>query len=99
MKILYGVTGEGMGHAIRSRVVLEHLVANEHDVEIIASGRAVDFLTKRFEDVNRIHGLHMIYEDNEVQRAKTLWSNLTTGIKGVPQKALPDYGNLENILG
>ncbi len=97
MKILYGVTGEGMGHAIRSRVVLEHLVANEHDVEIIASGRAVDFLTKRFEDVNRIHGLHMIYEDNEVQRAKTLWSNLTTGIKGVPQNIRAYFELIDNF--
>ena len=25
MKILYGVTGEGMGHATRSKVILSHL--------------------------------------------------------------------------
>ena len=33
-----------------------------HDVEVMASGRAVDFLAKRFDGVNRIHGFHMIYE-------------------------------------
>jgi uncharacterized protein (TIGR00661 family) len=44
VKILYGVVGEGMGHAMRSRVVLEHLVAQGHEVEIMASGRATDFL-------------------------------------------------------
>ena len=64
MKILYGVVGEGMGHAMRSRVILDHLVAQEHDVEIMASGRAVDYLAKRFEGVNKIHGLHMVYEEN-----------------------------------
>jgi len=32
MKILYGVVGEGMGHAIRSRVVLDHLLATGHEV-------------------------------------------------------------------
>jgi uncharacterized protein (TIGR00661 family) len=85
MKILYGVVGEGMGHAMRSRVILEHLVAHEHDVEIMASGRAVDFLAKRFEGVNRIHGLHMIYEENRVRPMKTLWSNVTTGAVGVPK--------------
>lgn len=85
MKILYGVVGEGMGHAMRSRVILEHLVAQEHDVEIMASGRAVDFLAKRFEGVNRIHGLHMIYEENRVRPAKTLWSNVVTGATGVPK--------------
>src|SRR3954447_5576898 len=85
MKILYGVVGEGMGHAMRSRVILEHLVAQDHDVEIMASGRAVDFLAKRFEGVNKIHGLHMIYEENRVRPAKTLWSNVVTGAVGVPQ--------------
>jgi uncharacterized protein (TIGR00661 family) len=85
MKILYGVVGEGMGHAMRSRVILEHLVAHDHDVEIMASGRAVDFLAKRFEGVNKIHGLHMIYEENRVRPAKTLWSNVVTGAVGVPK--------------
>lgn len=85
MKILYGVVGEGMGHAMRSRVILEHLVAQEHDVEIMASGRAVDFLSKRFEGVNRIHGLHMVYEENRVRPAKTLVSNVVTGATGVPK--------------
>ena len=59
---------------MRSRVVLEHLVAQGHELEIMASGRATDFLAKRFEGVNRIHGLHMIYEENRVRRGKTLWS-------------------------
>ncbi len=68
MKILYGVVGEGMGHAMRSRVVLDHLVGQGHEIEIMASGRATDFLAKRFEGVNRIHGLHMIYEENRVRR-------------------------------
>jgi len=85
MKILYGVVGEGMGHAMRSRVILEHLVAQDHDVEIMASGRAVEFLSKRFEGVNKIHGLHMIYEENRVRPAKTLWSNVVTGAAGLPK--------------
>src|SRR5262249_30368818 len=85
MKILYGVVGEGMGHAMRSRVVLEHLVAQGHELEIMASGRATDFLAKRFEGVNRIHGLHMIYEENRVRRGKTLWSNVLTGATGAPK--------------
>src|ERR1700761_1008431 len=85
MKILYGVVGEGMGHAMRSRVTLEHLLGQKHEIEIMASGRASDFLGKRFEGVNRIHGLHMIYEENRVRRGKTLWANGLTGAVGVPQ--------------
>ena len=85
MKILYGVTGEGLGHAMRSRVMLEHLVAAQHEVEIIASGRAVSYLGKRFDGVNRIHGLHMIYDENRVQIGKTLWSNVLAGAVGIPK--------------
>jgi uncharacterized protein (TIGR00661 family) len=91
VKILYGVVGEGMGHAMRSRVILEHLLEEGHQLEIMASGRAVDFLKKRFETegsaagVTSIHGLHMIYEENRVRRGKTLWSNVLTGATGVPK--------------
>jgi uncharacterized protein (TIGR00661 family) len=87
LKILYGVVGEGMGHAMRSRVVLEHLVGEGHDVEIMGSGRAVEFLEKRFgkDRANRIHGLHMIYEENRVRRGRTLWSNVLAGTTGIPK--------------
>jgi uncharacterized protein (TIGR00661 family) len=87
LKILYGVVGEGMGHAMRSRVVLEHLVSEGHDVEIMGSGRAVEFLEKRFgkDRANRIHGLHMIYEENRVRRGRTLWSNVLAGTTGIPK--------------
>ncbi len=73
-----------MGHAIRSRVILDELVKN-HEVAIMASGRAVEFLAKRFEGVSRIHGLHMIYDENRVRIGKTLWSNVLSGALGVPR--------------
>jgi uncharacterized protein (TIGR00661 family) len=85
MKILYGVVGEGMGHAMRSRVVLEHLIEQGHEVEIMVSGRAEQFLAKRFAGVNRIHGFHIIYEENRVKRGSTLLSNVLQGTAGIPQ--------------
>ena len=89
VKILYGVVGEGMGHAMRSRVILEHLTSEGHDVTIMASGRAVEYLQKRFGEtanaVNRIHGLHIIYEENRVRRSKTLSSNVVASATGVPK--------------
>lgn len=86
VKILYGVVGEGMGHAIRSRVVLEHLVARGHEVEVMASQRAVDFLGSRFRAVHRIHGMHIIYEENRVRRGKTVWTNLRDGVAALPDQ-------------
>lgn len=105
MRILYGVVGEGMGHAMRSRVVLEHLFAQGHEVEIVASGRAADFLDKRFgpksalhgHDVNRIHGLHIVYEENEVRRGATLWSNVLGGTAAIPSQISTYFGLIDDF--
>ena len=89
MRILYGVVGEGMGHAMRSRVVLERLFELGHEVEIVASGRAVDFLKKRFGDkseVNRIHGMHIAYEDNQMRLARTVLENVLSGTAAIPSQ-------------
>jgi uncharacterized protein (TIGR00661 family) len=87
MRILYGVVGEGMGHAIRSRVVLDELVKN-HEVQVVVSGRAHDYLAKRAAElsqpegspdplqVKRIWGLTIVTEDNEVRNFRTLLQNL-----------------------
>jgi len=98
MRILYGVVGEGMGHATRSRVLLEHLLAQGHEVRVVVSGRAHRFLTERFEgregiSIREIAGLHMIYEDNEVERRRSLRSNLSGAPEGYRQN-LTEYRRL-----
>ncbi len=86
MKILYGVVGEGMGHAIRSGVVIDHLLEEGHDVEIMASSRAADALGQRYDGVNRIHGFHIITEENRVRLGHTLFSNVLKGTAGLPRQ-------------
>src|ERR1700738_913099 len=76
MRILYGVVGEGMGHAIRSKVVCEHLVASGHEVKIVVSGRAHALLAKSFKDVVEIKGLTIRYVDNRMDREGTLARNV-----------------------
>jgi uncharacterized protein (TIGR00661 family) len=78
VRILYGVVGEGMGHAMRSRVVLDELTRH-HDVQVVVSGRAHDYLKAREGDrlgVNRIWGLSIVYEDNRVRNFRTVLANL-----------------------
>jgi uncharacterized protein (TIGR00661 family) len=84
MRILYGVVGEGMGHAIRSRVILDRLT-KQHDVHVMVSNRAYEFLRKRYEGVHRIWGLTMAYEDNEVQKRLTALENFTGALTGLPE--------------
>jgi len=76
MRILYGVVGEGMGHATRSKVVCEHLVGRGHDVKIVVSGRAHTMLAKAFSDVVEIRGLTIRYVDNRLDRDGTLARNV-----------------------
>jgi uncharacterized protein (TIGR00661 family) len=83
MRILYGVVGEGMGHATRSSVILEHLT-KQHDVHVVVSGRARDYLAQRFENVHKIWGLTIQYEGNSVRKFGTLLENVKGAVKGFP---------------
>ncbi len=85
-RILYSVCGEGMGHAIRGKVLLDHLTKN-NEVHIFASDRAYEYLSRHFDNVYEIGGFNTVYEDNTVQNTKTF-------IKGM--KDLP--GDLKNSL-
>lgn len=93
MRILYGVVGEGMGHAIRSRVVLDELV-KQHDVQVVVSGRAHDYLAKRAGEhlsVQKIWGFTIVTEDNEVQNFRTLIENVKGAIGGGWPKNIKAY--------
>jgi uncharacterized protein (TIGR00661 family) len=72
MKILYGVPSEGMGHATRSKVVIQHLVAAGHEVRIATSDRAFDLLNSAFPgQCFRIEGLHLKYDGGSVDKLAT----------------------------
>jgi uncharacterized protein (TIGR00661 family) len=96
MRILYGVVGEGMGHATRSRVVLEHLTKH-HDVHIVVSGRARDYLAKRFENVHNIWGFTIQYEGNSVKKWQTVLQNLKGAITGWPQNVRTYFDLVEKF--
>ncbi|MCC7560846.1 MAG: glycosyltransferase [Methanobacterium sp.] len=78
-RIIYSVCGEGMGHAIRGRVLLNHLTKN-NEVYIFASDRAYDYLAAHFDHVYKIGGFNTVYEDNTVQNTKTF----IKGMKDLP---------------
>lgn len=81
MRILYGVVGEGMGHATRSRVVLEHLLTRGHDVHVVVSGKAHGFLKAALAGgpraaVTEIAGLRLVQDDGGVDKSASLVANL-----------------------
>jgi uncharacterized protein (TIGR00661 family) len=87
MRLLYGVVGEGMGHATRSRVVIGHLLARGHEVRVLVSGRAFGFLEAAFRgragiEVREIAGLVMAYRGN----ALDAWGSVRANLRGAPGK-------------
>jgi uncharacterized protein (TIGR00661 family) len=80
--ILYGVNGEGSGHASRSREVLTHLQSKGHNVHVASFDRGLKNLSADFE-VTEIYGLRLSYQDNRVRYARTVLKNLLS----VPQAA------------
>jgi uncharacterized protein (TIGR00661 family) len=73
MRILYGVTGCGLGHTMRARALAQHLRDQGHNVTFAASGRAVGILRGHGFDVVAIDGMTMHFERGAVQRTKTLF--------------------------
>ncbi|GAA3520869.1 hypothetical protein GCM10022393_38970 [Aquimarina addita] len=94
MKILYGVPGEGMGHATRAKVIIQHLIRN-HEIKIVSSDKAFLFLKKEFPGQTiEIKGLRFAYEDGVVSKSKTS----ATILKDAPEnllKNLKKYKDLE----
>ena len=84
MRVLYGLVGDGLGHAIRSSVVIEHLLADGHEVHLVASGRAIPYLEERFSDVTEIWGLSMVLKNNEVSKRLTAAHNIAGALTGLP---------------
>lgn len=77
MRILYGVCGEGMGHAIRSAVVGQHLLWKGHDVQFVSAGGAHKYLSGRFPNrVTYVLGLNTVMDRNTVLPLSTLMLNI-----------------------
>ncbi len=87
---MYGVVGEGLGHATRSQVILEHL-QEEHEVQVVASRKAYNYLSGYFNDVTSIEGYEFEIDGNALDYRKTLASFF----KLLPRKAI---ANLQSFM-
>jgi uncharacterized protein (TIGR00661 family) len=63
--IIYGVSGQGFGHATRSKEILDYLVSKGHKVLVFTYGQALFFLDHDF-DVVEIPGLGLTYKNNKL---------------------------------
>jgi len=87
--IFYSICGEGMGHAIRSSVIIER-IKEKYDVYIFSSDRAYSYLNSKFDNVYEIGGFNTVYINNKVDNLKTL----ANAIKRNPTNMKIGYENL-----
>jgi len=84
VKILYGICGEGRGHASRSRILIHYLRQHGHEVRIIAGGKAYTILSKDFDSVLQIESPKVFYKGNQVRIIFTLLHTLFQTISRTP---------------
>ncbi len=76
-RIIYGVSGQGFGHAARSHETLRHLKKQGHKLMILTYNQAADLLSKDF-SVVRIPGLGLNYQNNKLSYWRTIYDNAAT---------------------
>jgi len=75
MRILYGLCGEGSGHATRSAVVIRHLHALGHDVLVVVPKQVAHILKRTGAATTEIVGLRMHCADGAMDLLGTLERN------------------------
>ena len=69
--VFYCVCGEGMGHSIRTGVIVDK-IKDDYDVYLFSSDRAYEYLNSKFDNVYEIGGFNTVYINNKVNNLKTL---------------------------
>jgi uncharacterized protein (TIGR00661 family) len=83
VRILYGVNGEGMGHATRSEVMIGALL-EDNDVRVMASGAAYKYLEPRLGHVSEVFGPSFEMDHGEIRRWATVRHTMTAATKELP---------------
>ena len=91
--VFYCVCGEGMGHAIRSGVIIDR-IKEKYDVYVFSHDRAYEYLNDKFDHVYKIGGFNTVYINNKVDNIATLLSafkrnptNIKVGYQELYKKA------------
>ncbi|PIN81555.1 hypothetical protein COV11_01740 [Candidatus Woesearchaeota archaeon CG10_big_fil_rev_8_21_14_0_10_30_7] len=71
MKIIFGIAGEGYGHATRSKPVIEHL--KKHDVKIFTGGKGESYLSNY--PIKRVTSFRLVYKNNSVNTLRSALLN------------------------
>jgi uncharacterized protein (TIGR00661 family) len=113
MRLLYGLSGCGLGHVMRAQVIGEHLRSAGHEVLFVSSGRPVELLRERGFDCLALKGMSFRYVGGAVARWRSArdWlggapaaaqegARLFAGVRRFdPQRVLTDYELFSRVAG
>ncbi len=74
-KILYGIAKEGMGHAIRAKVIIKEL-SKKHEILILEGGRQASYLKHHFNNIQKIDDFDLVYKNNSINFTLTFFRNI-----------------------
>jgi len=75
MRILFGVAGEGSGHAARAEVITSYLTSKGHEIKIITYHQGLKYLPPEF-DVEEIFGLRFFHKEDRVDYPTTILESI-----------------------
>ncbi len=73
-RIIYGVQSDGLGHYSRSRLVIDHLVRQGHEVKVATSHRPYELMKSDY-DVEKMDRINFFYKNNRVNYTRTIYEN------------------------
>lgn len=76
-RIIYGVSGQGFGHATRSKEIIHHLRRQGHQILILSYGQALTFLAQEPGiEIYEVPGLILKYRRDKLVYWQTVYLNL-----------------------
>ena len=81
--ILYGLSGEGSGHASRARALVPYLERLGYEVQVVGCGRATEQLKTSVSHYTDIFGFHISYKAGKADFLETFTHNLFASRKAL----------------
>ena len=73
-KIIYGIQSDGLGHYARSKVVIDFLLNEGHEVKVLTADRVYKLMKEHY-DVEEISRISFVYKNNRVNYTRTIYKN------------------------
>lgn len=96
-RILYGIISIGLGHAIRSMVLIDYLKSQKHKVLIVTSYGVYNYYKEYYKDILNIEGLEIIFRNNSILNIRTLIKNLGKASKKTYEKWVKVRNKIEEF--